>query len=88
MVQGGLLYKERVLLRSFFHVLASFFDSSASSGCCVLGSISGCVSSFTSGFCSLVRSAFGSFTGMHRIKPRAGDRVFAVAEDLVRKVSN
>lgn len=28
--------------------------------------------------------AFGSFTGMHRIEPRAGDRIFPIAEDLVR----
>jgi hypothetical protein len=28
--------------------------------------------------------AFGSFTGMHRIAPRAGDRVFPVAGDVVR----
>jgi DNA ligase-associated metallophosphoesterase len=28
--------------------------------------------------------AFGSFTGMHRIEPRAGDRIFPIAEDTVR----
>ena len=28
--------------------------------------------------------AFGSFTGMHRIDPRAGDRIFPVADDVVR----
>jgi DNA ligase-associated metallophosphoesterase len=28
--------------------------------------------------------AFGSFTGMHRIAPRAGDRVFPIAGDAVR----
>ena len=28
--------------------------------------------------------AFGSFTGMHRIEPRAGDRIFPVAGDVVR----
>jgi DNA ligase-associated metallophosphoesterase len=28
--------------------------------------------------------AFGSFTGMHRIEPRAGDRIFPIAGDLVR----
>ena len=28
--------------------------------------------------------AFGAFTGMHRIEPRAGDRIFPVAEDVVR----
>jgi hypothetical protein len=28
--------------------------------------------------------AFGSFTGMHRIEPRAGDRIFPVAENIVR----
>lgn len=31
-----------------------------------------------------VLPAFGSFTGMHRIAPRAGDRVFAVAGEAVR----
>jgi DNA ligase-associated metallophosphoesterase len=28
--------------------------------------------------------AFGSFTGMHRIEPRAGDRIFPIADDVVR----
>lgn len=28
--------------------------------------------------------AFGSFTGMHRIEPRAGDRIFPIADDTVR----
>jgi DNA ligase-associated metallophosphoesterase len=28
--------------------------------------------------------AFGSFTGMHRIEPRAGDRIFPVAGEAVR----
>jgi len=28
--------------------------------------------------------AFGSFTGMHRIEPRAGDRIYPVAGDVVR----
>lgn len=28
--------------------------------------------------------AFGSFTGMHRIDPRAGDRIFPIAQDVVR----
>ncbi|RYY94177.1 MAG: ligase-associated DNA damage response endonuclease PdeM [Comamonadaceae bacterium] len=28
--------------------------------------------------------AFGNFTGMHRIEPRAGDRIFPVAGDVVR----
>jgi len=28
--------------------------------------------------------AFGSFTGMHRIEPRAGDRIFPIAGELVR----
>lgn len=28
--------------------------------------------------------AFGHFTGMHRIEPRAGDRIFPVAGDVVR----
>jgi DNA ligase-associated metallophosphoesterase len=31
-----------------------------------------------------VLPAFGSFTGMHRIAPRAGDRVFPIAGDAVR----
>jgi DNA ligase-associated metallophosphoesterase len=31
-----------------------------------------------------VLPAFGSFTGMHRIEPRAGDRIFPVAGDVVR----
>jgi DNA ligase-associated metallophosphoesterase len=31
-----------------------------------------------------VLPAFGSFTGMHRIEPRAGDRIFPVAESVVR----
>lgn len=30
--------------------------------------------------------AFGSFTGMHRIAPRPGDRVFAVADEVVREL--
>lgn len=30
--------------------------------------------------------AFGSFTGMHPIERRLGDRVFAVADDVVREV--
>jgi metallophosphoesterase superfamily enzyme len=33
-----------------------------------------------------VLPAFGSFTGMHRIEPRAGDRIFPVAEDTVRAI--
>jgi metallophosphoesterase superfamily enzyme len=28
--------------------------------------------------------AFGAFTGMHRIEPRAGDRIFPIADDVVR----
>ncbi|MDB5912319.1 MAG: box helicase [Ramlibacter sp.] len=28
--------------------------------------------------------AFGAFTGMHRIEPRAGDRIFPIAGDAVR----
>jgi DNA ligase-associated metallophosphoesterase len=28
--------------------------------------------------------AFGGFTGMHRIEPRAGDRIFPIAGDVVR----
>ena len=31
-----------------------------------------------------VLPAFGSFTGMHRIEPRAGDRIFPIADDVVR----
>ncbi len=31
-----------------------------------------------------VLPAFGSFTGMHRIDPRAGDRIFPIADDVVR----
>jgi DNA ligase-associated metallophosphoesterase len=31
-----------------------------------------------------VLPAFGSFTGMHRIEPRAGDRIFPIAGELVR----
>jgi DNA ligase-associated metallophosphoesterase len=31
-----------------------------------------------------VLPAFGSFTGMHRIEPRAGDRIFPVADEVVR----
>ncbi len=31
-----------------------------------------------------VLPAFGNFTGMHRIEPRAGDRIFPVAGDVVR----
>jgi metallophosphoesterase superfamily enzyme len=30
--------------------------------------------------------AFGSFTGMHRIEPREGDRIFPIAEDVVRAI--
>jgi DNA ligase-associated metallophosphoesterase len=30
--------------------------------------------------------AFGSFTGMHRIEPRAGDRIFPVADTAVRAI--
>jgi DNA ligase-associated metallophosphoesterase len=30
--------------------------------------------------------AFGSFTGMHRIDPRAGDRIFPIAGDVVRAI--
>ena len=33
-----------------------------------------------------VLPAFGSFTGMHRIEPHAGDRIFPVAEDAVRAI--
>ena len=31
-----------------------------------------------------VLPAFGSFTGMHRIEPHAGDRIFPIAGDVVR----
>ena len=30
--------------------------------------------------------AFGAFTGMHRIEPRAGDRIYPVAGDVVREI--
>jgi DNA ligase-associated metallophosphoesterase len=30
--------------------------------------------------------AFGSFTGMHRIEPRAGDRIYPVAGDTIRAI--
>jgi DNA ligase-associated metallophosphoesterase len=33
-----------------------------------------------------VLPAFGAFTGMHRIEPRAGDRIFPVADDVVRAI--
>ena len=33
-----------------------------------------------------VLPAFGSFTGMHRIEPRAGDRIFPVAGNVVRAI--
>ena len=33
-----------------------------------------------------VLPAFGSFTGMHRIEPRPGDRIFPVADDVVRAI--
>ena len=33
-----------------------------------------------------VLPAFGSFTGMHRIEPREGDRIFPVAGDVVRAI--
>ncbi len=33
-----------------------------------------------------VLPAFGSFTGMHRIEPRAGDRIFPIADDVVRAI--
>ena len=33
-----------------------------------------------------VLPAFGRFTGMHRIEPRAGDRIFPVAGDVVRAI--
>jgi DNA ligase-associated metallophosphoesterase len=34
-----------------------------------------------------VLPAFGSFTGMHRIEPRAGDRIFPVADDSVLEMT-
>jgi DNA ligase-associated metallophosphoesterase len=33
-----------------------------------------------------VLPAFGAFTGMHRIEPRAGDRIFPVAGNVVRAI--
>ena len=33
-----------------------------------------------------VLPAFGSFTGMHRIEPRAGDRIFPIAGNVVRAI--
>ena len=33
-----------------------------------------------------VLPAFGSFTGMHRIEPRAGDRIFPIAGEVVRAI--
>lgn len=33
-----------------------------------------------------VLPAFGSFTGMHRVEPRAGDRIFPVADKVVREI--
>ncbi|MBI2769675.1 MAG: ligase-associated DNA damage response endonuclease PdeM [Burkholderiales bacterium] len=33
-----------------------------------------------------VLPAFGAFTGMHRIEPRAGDRIYPVAGDVVREI--
>jgi DNA ligase-associated metallophosphoesterase len=33
-----------------------------------------------------VLPAFGSFTGMHRIEPRAGDRIFPITGDRVRAI--
>ncbi|AEG91978.1 ligase-associated DNA damage response endonuclease PdeM [Ramlibacter tataouinensis] len=33
-----------------------------------------------------VLPAFGEFTGMHRIEPRAGDRVFPIADQVVREL--
>jgi len=34
-----------------------------------------------------VLPAFGAFTGMHAVRPAAGDRVFAIADDSVREIS-
>ena len=34
-----------------------------------------------------VLPAFGTFTGMHPIRPAAGDRVFAIADDHVAEVA-
>ena len=33
-----------------------------------------------------VLPAFGSFTGMHRIEPREGDRIYPIADDVVRAI--
>lgn len=33
-----------------------------------------------------VLPAFGAFTGMHRIEPREGDRIFPVAGDVVKEI--
>ena len=35
---------------------------------------------------TLVLPAFGSFTGLHRVRPRDGDRVFVALTDEVREV--
>jgi DNA ligase-associated metallophosphoesterase len=48
--------------------------------CFWFGDDSGALPEFAVG----VLPAFGSFTGMHRIEPRAGDRIFPVADDAVR----
>ncbi|MEO7392280.1 MAG: ligase-associated DNA damage response endonuclease PdeM [Ramlibacter sp.] len=48
--------------------------------CFWFGDDSGALPAFATG----ILPAFGSFTGMHRIEPRAGDRIFPIADDVVR----
>jgi DNA ligase-associated metallophosphoesterase len=48
--------------------------------CFWFGDDSGALPQYATG----VLPAFGSFTGMHRIEPRAGDRIFPVAGEVVR----
>jgi uncharacterized protein len=50
--------------------------------CFWFGDDSGALPRYATG----VLPAFGSFTGMHRIEPRAGDRIFPVADDVVRAI--
>lgn len=50
--------------------------------CFWLGDDSGSLPQYACG----VLPAFGSFTGMHRIEPRAGDRIFPIADDVVRAI--
>ncbi|MGE3347356.1 MAG: ligase-associated DNA damage response endonuclease PdeM [Ramlibacter sp.] len=51
--------------------------------CFWFGDDSGAVSAHAVG----ILPAFGGFTGMHPVAPRAGDRLFAIAGDQVREVS-